>query len=492
MANICYGRDMPLTAPTKDTRSNAPLYVRIAETFTRQVATGVLRPGDRVPSLRKLSDGRGVSLSTALQAYLWLENRGYLEARPQSGFYIRTPYAKLIPEPQAKICQSRPAAMGFNAVLEEVIRSASDPACIPFGAGCASADLFPHRRLNLIMRRILRRQAAHSGSYDFPPGIEAFRRQVARRSLAMRCEVSPSDVVVTGGALEAIHLSLRAVAKPGDVIAVESPLYFGILNSVASLNMKTIEIPTHPQRGMDLEHLERAIRKHRVKACITVSNGHNPLGYVLTDEFKRALVDLTSRANVAVIEDDLYGDLTFDAPRPSTAKSFDRKGLVLLCSSFSKTLSPGYRVGWVLPGRFRADVERLKLATNVASPSLPPLVIAEFLESGSYDRHVRGLRARFACQVENVRQAVAKYFPPGTRISRPAGGHMLWIELPPGVDGLKLHRAALLERISISPGVLFSTTGRYNNCIRINCGHTWAKTHDRALLTLGRLCERQL
>ncbi len=480
-----------MNAPSHAARSSAPLYVRIAETFTRHVANGVLRPGDRVPSLRKLSDEQGVSLSTALQAYLWLENRGYLEARPQSGFYIRTPYAKLIPEPQVEIGQSQPTAMGFNAVLEEVIRSANDPAYIPFGAGCASAELFPHRKLNLIMRRILRRKAMHSGYYTFPPGIEAFRRQIARRALAMRCEVSPSDIVVTGGALESIHLSLRAVAKPGDVIAVESPLYFGILNNVASLNMKTIEIPTHPQRGMDLEHLERAIRKHHIKACITVSNGHNPLGYVLPDECKRALVDLTSRANVAVIEDDLYGDLTFDAPRPLTAKSFDRKGLVLLCSSFSKTLSPGYRVGWVLPGRFQAEVERLKLATNVGAPSLPQFVIAEFLESGSYDRHVRRLRATFACQVENVRQAVAKYFPPGTRISRPAGGHMLWIELPPEVDGLKLHRAALFERISISPGVLFSATGRYKNCIRINCGHVWTKTHDQALLTLGRLCERQ-
>src|ERR1700730_4117584 len=180
-------------------RSNVPLYIRIAEIFTRQVATGVLRPGDRVPSLRRLSKEQGVSLSTALQAYLWLENRGYLEARPQSGFYIRTPFAKLIPEPQAESVHSQPAAMGSNAVLEEVIRSASDPAFVPFGAGCASAELFPNRRLNLIVRGILRKRPLHSGNYDFPPGIEAFRRQIARRSLNIRCEVAPQDVVVAAG-----------------------------------------------------------------------------------------------------------------------------------------------------------------------------------------------------------------------------------------------------------------------------------------------------
>jgi len=473
-------------------RSQAPLYVRTAETFIHQVANGALRPGDRVPSLRKLSRQQGVSLSTALQAYMWLENRGYLDARPQSGFYVRTPLAKLIPEPQFETGKSQPTSLGTNAVLEEVIRSASDAAYIPFGAGCASAELFPNRRLNLIMRRILHRQPLHSANYDFPPGVEAFRRQIARRSLAIRCEVSPRDVVVTAGALEAISLSLRAVALPGDVIAVESPLYFGILECVAALKMQILEIPTHPQQGMDLEHLERAIHRHKIKACVTMTNCHNPLGYVLPDQHKRALIALTARSNVAVIEDDLYGDLAYEDPRPLTAKSFDRKGLVLLCSSFSKILSPGYRIGWILAGRFRAEVERLKLVTSMAAPSLPQLVVAEYLESGGYDRHVRRLRAMLACQMESVRQAIAKYFPAGTRISRPAGGYMLWIELPSKVDALKLHRAALAERISILPGRLFSATGRYKNYIRINCGHVWTESHDRAVLTLGRLCERQL
>ncbi|MGA8368419.1 MAG: PLP-dependent aminotransferase family protein [Candidatus Acidiferrales bacterium] len=473
-------------------RSATPLYIRIAETFAHQVANGAFRAGDRVPSLRKLSREQGVSLSTALQAYLWLENRGYLEARPQSGFYIRTPFAKLIPEPQFEAGKTQPATLGINAVLEDVIRSGSDPAFVPFGTGGASAELLPNRRLNLIMRRILRHQPLHSANYGFPSGVEAFRRQIAKRSLAMRCEVSPRDVVVTGGAMEAINLSLRAVAQPGDVIAVESPIFFGILQSVAALKMKIIEIPAHPQRGMDLERLERAIRQHKIKACIAMPNCHNPLGYVSSDKYKRALVDLTARMNVPLIEDDVYGDLAYDGPRPLTAKSFDHKGLVLLCSSFSKILSPGYRIGWSLPGRFRAEVERLKLVTSIAAPPLPQLVLAEFLESASYDRHLRRLRATVACQMESVRQAIAKYFPAGTRISRPAGGYMLWVELPERVDALKLHHAALGERICIVPGTVFSATGRYKNYIRINCGHAWTDAHDRALLTLGRLCDRQL
>jgi DNA-binding transcriptional MocR family regulator len=306
----------------------------------------------------------------------------------------------------------------------------------------------------------------------------------------MGCSFSPRDVTITCGALEALNLSLLAASRPGDVVAIESPTYFAILESAASLGMKVIEIPTHPQNGMDLDELERAIRKHRVKACITMTNCHNPLGYVLPDKYKKDLVELTARFDVAVIEDDVYGDLAFQGPRPCAAKSFDKKGLVLLCSSFSKILSPGYRLGWVAAGRFRAEVERLKFLANVANPSLHQMVVAEFLESGGYDRHLKRLHSALATQVDRVRQAIAKYFPEGTRISRPAGGYMLWVELPPRVDALTLYRAALTKNISILPGAVFSATNRFKHHIRINCGHTWSEAYDRALLTLGRLCDK--
>ncbi|HWX56139.1 MAG TPA: PLP-dependent aminotransferase family protein [Verrucomicrobiae bacterium] len=474
------------TAP----QTNSPLYVRIAESLTQQVARGALRTGDRVPSLRQLSRQRGVSISTAMQAYLWLEDRGYLEARPQSGFYVRAPFSALIPEPQFEATKTQPASLGTNAILAGMMESASDPANIPFAAGSASPELFPNRRLNLILRRIIRRDPFHSMRYDFPPGSEPLRRQVARRSVATGGGFSPRDVIITCGAQEGINLALRAVAQPGDVIAVESPTYFGILETAASMQVKVVEIPTHPQQGMDLDELERAIRKHRIKACMVMPNCHNPLGYVLTDAHKKALVELTARRNVAIIEDDVYGDLAFDGPRPRTLKSYDQKGLVLLCSSFSKVISPGYRVGWMVAGRYRADVERLKFLTTVASPSLLQMAVAEFLASGGYDRHLKKMRATLAGYVEVMRQAIAKYFPDGTRISRPAGGHMLWVELPPKINALKLYQAALSEHICILPGTIFSATGRYKNYFRINCAHKPSEAHDRALLTLGRLCEK--
>ncbi|HEX4276915.1 MAG TPA: PLP-dependent aminotransferase family protein [Bryobacteraceae bacterium] len=469
-----------------------PLYVRIAETLAGQIAKGSLHPGDRAPSLRQLSQQQRVSMSTALQAYLWLESRGYLEARPQSGFYVRTPYAALIPEPEPEAGRPSPAAIGTDGVLASMMEAARDPALISFGPSAASPELFPNAKLNLILHRAVRRQPLHSTRYDLPPGVESLRRQIARRGPGMGCTFGPRDVTITSGAADAINLSLRAVARPGDVIAVEDPTYFGILGSAAALGMKVIEIPTHPQEGLDLNELERAIRKHRVKACITMTNCHNPLGFIMRDENKKALAELIARSGIALIEDDIYADLAFEGPRPRTAKSFDRTGSVLLCSSFSKILSPGYRVGWVAGGRFRAEIERLQLLTTMAAPSLQQIVVAEFLESGAYDRHLKRLRASLVCQMDAVRQAAARYLPEGTRISRPSGGYVLWVQLPRRIDALKLYHTALAEHVSILPGTIFSATGRYRNYIRMNCGHRWSEAHDRALLTLGRLCDRAL
>ena len=468
----------------------SPLYIQIAESLTQQMKRGTLRSGDRAPSLRQLSQQRGVSMSTALQAYLWLESRGYLEARPQSGFYVRTPFSTLIAEPKFESAKTQAPVSATNALWSDILKAVADPGNVPFGAGTASPELYPNRRLGLILRRIIHQKPHHSAQYVFPPGLAELRRQIARRSINAGCSLSPDDVIITCGALEAINLCLRAVARPGDVIAVESPSFFGILESATSIGLRIVEIPTHPQDGMNLGELERAIQKHRVKACVTMPNCHNPLGFVLPDKYKKALVDLTARANVPLIEDDIYGDLVFNGPRGRSAKSFDRKGLVLLCSSFSKILAPGLRLGWVSAGRFHSEVERLKFVSTVATGTLAQEAAAEFLSSGGYDRHLKRLRATLAGQVDAARQAIAKYFPEGTRISRPAGGYMLWVELPANIDALHLYRAALDERITVLPGPIFSATGRYKNYIRINCGHRWSEEHDRALLTLGRLCER--
>jgi DNA-binding transcriptional MocR family regulator len=470
--------------------STPPLYLKVARQIEDQIRKGALRTGDRVPSIRGLRRQQGVSVSTVLQAYFWLENRGWIEPRPQSGFYVRVPYADLAPEPEFQSKPASPTGVDVIDVLDEVVNSIGNHAHVPLGAAAAKPSIFPNVRLNRIINKIVRTKAGHSAQYEFSGGLEVLRRQIARRAITYGCSFSPNDLTITCGGMEALNLAVRAVARPGDVIALESPTYFALLQIIESLGMKAIEIPTHPRNGMDLDALARAIRKHRVRACIAMLNCHNPLGFIASEEYKKDLVDLLTKHDVPLIEDDIYGDLAFDGSRPKTAKTFDTEGIVLLCSSFSKVLAPGFRVGWIEAGRFRDVVRRLKFINTLGSPSLPQLTIAEFIESGGYDRYLRGLRETLSRQVQLYSQAINRHFPEGTKISRPAGGYILWVELPKRIDSLKLYRAAVAQKISIVPGMIFSPSGQFRHHIRISCGHPLDESIERALITLGKLCEK--
>ena len=462
--------------------------MRLARRIEDQIRSGALQIGDQVASIRSLSRQERVSVTTVLQAFFRLESQGFLEARPRSGFYVRTPFADLVPEPGAGPSDMRPRRVGLGAIIAEAIAAAADPNSVPLAAACPDPGLLPISRLNRQLRASLREQPLHSAAYAFPPGRLELRRQLARRSLLLGCGFTPSEIVVTAGAMEALNVALRAVAKPGDVVAVESPTYFGILQTIESMGMSAVEIGTHPRTGMDLDRLEDAIRRHRVRAVVTMTNCHNPLGFVLADVHKKALVELTARHEVPLIEDDLYGDLAFEGPRPRPAKAFDTAGLVLLCSSFSKVLAPGFRIGWMQAGRFQAEVERLLFIHTVAASSLAQHALAAFLKSGAYDRSLKHLRAAFPDHVSRAGRMIADEFPSGTRITRPSGGYLLWVELPKRVDAMALYRKALAAGVCVLPGPIFSAGGRFKHHLRISCGYRWSERMERALRTVGRLC----
>ncbi|HWO40314.1 MAG TPA: PLP-dependent aminotransferase family protein [Candidatus Eisenbacteria bacterium] len=468
-------------------RSESYLYEQVVEKMTGLIGQGVLRPGDRIPSVRRLSLQMHVSISTVLQAYLLLESRGLIEARPQSGYYVKVRAEKIPPEPRTSTPYASATPVGVGELVSKVLQAASHPEIVPLGAGVPSPDLLPVRQLNHVMAAIGRRRGAAAIGYDFPPGNEGLRRQIARRSLDWGCHLSTDEIVTTCGGMEALNLCLRAVANPGDTIVIESPTFFGVLQVIESLKMKALEIATHPRDGIDLEALERAVKRNKVRACILIPNFNNPLGSCMPEKNKKSLVEILARREIPLIEDDIYGDLYFGVTRPKTVKAFDKHGLVLLCSSFSKNLAPGYRVGWTAPGRFKFKVEQLKFMNTLATASLPQMTIAQFLDSGGYDRHLRRLRKSLATQVQRISLAISRYFPEGTRVTRPSGGFVLWVELPKSVNSLELHRKALREKISIIPGCLFSAKKRYQNFIRLSCGHPWSDRLEQALITLGRL-----
>jgi len=474
---------MPST-PAPDERA---LYEQIADRIEALIHAGALRPGERVPSVRRASVQQRVSVATVLQAYVVLENRGLVEARPRSGFFVRARLGGRVPEPAV----SRPAAaatlVDVGGLHERLFDAARMPGVVPFGAAYPGAENLPVAKLNRVLASLARSAGAHGVGYDMPPGSEALRRELAKRSLDRGTQLSPEDFITTCGGTEALALCLRAVAKPGDVVAVESPTYFGVLQQIEEMRLKALEIPTHPREGMNLDALDRALKTRRIAACLAVPNFNNPLGSLMPDENKRRLVELLARRDVPLIEDDINGALVHCGPRPRVAQSFDRGGRVLLCGSFSKTLAPGYRVGWVAPGRYYARVKALKLTSTLATASLPQMAIAEFVANGGYDHHLRSLRRRFAEQIQRMSEAITDAFPSGIRISRPAGGFVLWIELPKSVSALELHRRALMQKISVAPGSMFSASQAFGNFIRINCGHRWSADTERAVGTLGKL-----
>jgi DNA-binding transcriptional MocR family regulator len=463
------------------------LYERVAQRLKQQVVSGVYRPGERVPSVRRLSTQLDVSIATVIEAYRRLESQGLLEARPQSGYYVRARLWQPPAEPGISQPSVAPTHVNVSDLAMKVLKAAREPDIVQLGVAAPHASFLPTRALNRLLARRARREEGNG--YDFPPGCPELRRQLARRAAEAGCQLAPEDIVTTSGCQEALSLCLRAVAKPGDTIAIESPAYYGTLQMIERLGMKALEIPTHPRKGVSLEALTLALERWPIKACLFVPTFSNPLGSCMPEEAKKRLAKLLAEHEIPLIEDDIYGDLGYEATRPKAVKAYDRKGLVLLCSSFSKTLAPGYRVGWVVPGRYLSEIEHLKYTSTIATATLPQLAIAEFLERGGYDHYLRKARALYAAQVERMTHAIVRLFPAGTKVTQPVGGFVLWVELPKTVDALELHRRALAKKISVAPGPLFSAKQKYRHFIRLSCALPWNDRLEQALATLGRLVE---
>jgi DNA-binding transcriptional MocR family regulator len=465
-----------------------PLYHQLAEQIHELIRAGTLRAGDRVPSVRRLSNQQRVSVSTVLQAYQRLEDIGVIEARPQSGYYVRRLSAG-VREPEPSRPPKRAITVEVNDLTDAVLAHASNPDVIAFGSACAAPELFQLERVRRVLSALARRDRNALGRYGLPPGTEKLRRAVARRALDWGCRIDWRNLVTTTGCMEALNLALRAVTRPGDLIALESPTYYGFLQILQSLGLRALEIPTHPRSGISLEALELALAEHPVKAVLMMANVSNPIGATLSDAAKKRLVELLAAKKVPLIEDHIYAELQFDSPAPRPAKAYDRSGNVMLCSSFSKTLSPGLKVGWIEPGRWRDRIRMLKFMSSGGQNELVELTVAEMLESGGYERSLRQLRRRFEAQVDTARGVIAESFPRGTRVTRPSGAYILWAELPKECDSVALFESLLERGITIAPGPMFSASQRYRNCMRLSVGQVWDERHERALREVGRLAQ---
>jgi DNA-binding transcriptional MocR family regulator len=464
-------------------------YEEVATFITGLVDSGTLPPGSRAPSLRDISRQRQISLSTALQAYRLLEDRGVLEARPQSGHYVARRAAIRLEAPAISKPPSKATAVAVSAMLLKLQQYSADPRLVPLGWAFPSAELLAAGRLDRFLARAARTKGAGHNTYTVPKGDLRLRQEIARRALRWGQALSPEDIVITCGCTEAVTLALNIVARPGDTIAIESPTYFGLLRSLEVLGLKVIELPTDARSGIDLSALKRVLERGSVKACLFSSSFNNPLGCTMSNAKKLKVLTLLARYRVPLIEDDIFGDIYFGPQRPTPFIALNRGGNTIYCSSFSKTIAPGYRIGWMAMKtemQKQRALER-KLAFTLSGPPLLQAAFADFLSSGGYDNHLRRIRRVFEDTIDRMIRAIDRSFPTGTKVTRPAGSFVLWLELPKSMQTRVLFDRALEHGICFVPGDVFSASGRFGHCLRLSCGHGWDARIEKGVMKLGEL-----
>ncbi|MDH5524656.1 MAG: PLP-dependent aminotransferase family protein [Desulfobulbaceae bacterium] len=463
-------------------------YLRLADAMEEEIKKGVYRTGEKLPAIRTLHAQAGVSITTVCQAYGELENRGLVEPRPKSGYYVKPRLHNILPLPTVRPHRARPEKVQVNVLAETMQETISNQSMLPLGTAVPSPDLLPLKQLASSARTVAARYLKNNNiGYGSPGGLPALRRQIAKRMVGCGVQCNEEDIIITNGCMEAITLCLRAIAKPGDTVLVESPTFVCYLQLIEDLNMMALEIPTDPEQGIDLAALSEALAEHEAHACILNPNFQNPLGFEMPTANKKKLLNILAERNIPIIEDDIYGELYFGSTRPPLMKSFDAKGLVLYCSSFSKDLAPDLRVGWTIPGQFTNRVQRLKFNSTISSSKLNQMVMEDFLANGHFDRHLRRMRSAIQNRLVTIARMIGEYFPAGTKITAPQGGYILWVQLDDKVDGFELFHRAKQENISILPGEICSSTSGYKNCIRISCCHPWSAELEEGIKKLAEL-----
>ncbi|MBM7346035.1 PLP-dependent aminotransferase family protein [Pantoea coffeiphila] len=466
-------------------------YQYLAELLAQRIEQGLYQAGERLPSVRSLSSEHGVSISTVQQAYYLLEERQLITPQSRSGYFV-TPRKAAPPVPAITRPVQRPVEITqWDAVLH-LLEARSDEQTLQLGSGMPDVGQPTLKPLWKSISRVAQQQDERLLGYDTLCGIPELREQIARLMIDSGCQLEADDIVITTGCHEALSISIRAVCQPDDIIAVESPTFHGIMQTLRGFGIRAIEIPTDSSTGISLEALELAFEQWPIKAVVVVPNCNNPLGFIMPEHRKRALLTLAQRFDAAIIEDDVYGELAFDYPRPITIKSLDTDGRVLLCSSFSKILAPGLRVGWVVPGRYFDRVLHMKYIVTGSTTTLTQMAVAGFISQGYYQPHLRRMRITYQRNLEIFTRLVRQHFPCGICVTRPQGGFLIWVELPEAFDSHRLNAELRESKIQIAVGSLFSASGKYRNCLRLSYAQTCTDKTERALAMLGAALERAM
>lgn len=468
------------------------LYKQLADELSLAISDGIYTPDTKLPSVRVLSKSKGVSVSTVLEAYRLLEDRGFIEVRPQSGYYVMRDAVEKMPSKPSRteLCEipTRISEVTNSQICEDVIKAVSMPGVVRLGCGLPDPEFFPCDKISKCLSKVVRTYPEEVNTYSIVPGREELRNEIARHAIDLGCFYSPEDIVITNGSQEAILLALRCFARPGDVIAVESPGYFGFFSAMEFLGLKAVEISSDPHEGLSIDSLEKILAKYgnKIKGLLFSSSVANPTGAVMSDENKKRLAELLSKYDLPAIDDCTYSYLYFGTDTLKSFKAYYPEKCILV-NSFSKILSPGYRIGWAAPGIYYHDFNRHKSNLNLVVSTNNQLGIANYLQGRSFYANLRKIKRTYENNIEYMTRLIFSAFPDSTKLTSPKGGHYIWVKLPDGVNSLDLHYKCLNDNITICPGLLFSPAGNYNNYIRINCALRMGSDIDDAIFKLAAI-----
>jgi DNA-binding transcriptional MocR family regulator len=462
------------------------LYESVAKSLEASISEGVFKVGDRLPSIRQICQKYAVNASTAVRAYVELEQQDLVEPRERSGYFVKPkPLIKnalpIINKQDLKVYE-----IDVVQIMKKFNQAKIDKNIVSLTSSVPEGHLIPQKKIARIIRQITAQELEVSLMYDAMSGLTELRQEIAKHYANTNLSVSVDEIMITNGCLEAINLCLRATVQQGDTIAVTLPCYYGILRALQASGLKVIELPRNND-GFDVVQLEKLIAEKNIKAILCLANFNNPDGLSISDDNKKAMAMLSARLKVPIIEDDIYSDLHFSERRPLSIKGFDQAGWVMLCSSFSKIVAPGLRVGWVMGGRFHNKLENVKFTGNYSVPIFNQLIIKHLMHNNGLERHLKTMRQTLAKQYHLYRHCIENSFPEGMPMSDPQGGFVLWLELPKTIEVLKLYNKALESGVAFSIGQLYSPSKAYGNFIRLSFSKAWSLETENAVKKLGAL-----
>ena len=438
---------------------------QLALSLKQLIQSGVWKPADKLPSLRQQAKVSGFSLMTVMHAYQALEAQGLIYAKEKFGYFVSNPAT----QQQAQTAVGCNERVTINSRVFRYLKSLQDPQIIPLGSAFPDSKLLHCNKLLNILSRQTKSKLVHEHTSNLPPGNLALRQLIAQRYAMQGIPTNPEDIVITSGALDALNLSLQAITQSGDYVLLQDTSFYGAWQAAERLGLKVITIATHPEHGLDLQAFENAVRQYPIKVCLLMLNSQNPIGYTVSDDIKAELARLLHQYQVYLIEDDVYEELYYGSKKPRAMKYFDAHHMVLHCSSFSKTLGAGFRVGWVYTGKFSELIQHAQLMSTLSVNSFIQNALVEYLAHRYYEKHLHALR-------EKLQDLKQQYFHrlthalPANFICHPApSGYFLWIELPSYLNSEQVYQDLLHAQISVAPSSLFDVQGQQQHHLRLNC-----------------------